>query len=62
MSVSRNQAVSFIFDDALIELSSQIAEQKLYDHWKQNAVELREVSIHSDCWMKRYLINKYWSF
>lgn len=49
MRVSRNQAVSFTFDDALIELSSQIAEQKLYDHWKQNAVELREVSIHSDC-------------
>lgn len=49
MRVSRNQAISFIFEDALIELSSQIAEQKLYDHWKKNAVELREVSIHSDC-------------
>ena len=30
-------------DHSYFLFSSQIAEQKLYEHWKQNAPELREV-------------------
>ena len=29
----------------VVFLSSQLAEEKLYEHWKQNAPELRQVSM-----------------
>ena len=34
-----------MLNNAPFDFPYQIAEQKLYDHWKQNAPELREVSI-----------------